>query len=264
MNYIDTEALVRSLAVGLVIGLIIAGIYTMAGKKARQSFFPITISFTLLAAFILYFIWPSSVEVPDLNGLSKAEAIEILEKNKLTAKVDSQITMRAKPGVVIQDSQEPIAGERVSAKTSVKFVVGAMSENYVQFVSPLSDTQVKCEVLPSNIGRVYVSATIRIAPTQMPLLWIRGVDPATPEWYIQKYPFGLSKSPEKDFWFGHAQIGNPEYPPLDGNVFDFAITIIDKAESNKLMTDPGEFASPNPIGHSITIAKNVTMKTEQK
>ncbi len=98
----------------------------------------------------------------------------------------------------------------------------------------------------------------------MPLLWVHTVDSPNPVWYLQKYPFGISKGAEKGFWFGHAQIGNPEYPPINGSVFDFAITIIDKAETNKLISAPGEFSSPNPMGHSITIAKNVTLVTVQK
>jgi hypothetical protein len=269
MNAVDTEALIRSIVIAVVIGLLLFGLFSSRSGKdgdqqGRQSFLPVIIGLTLLIAIILYYAWPSLVEVPKLEGLSKNEAIELLQEHNLVPELDSQITIRIKPGEVIQGSQNPPPGQKVSTKSRVKFTVSKFTENSIQFSAPLSNTEAKCEILPSNIGRVYVSATIKISSNQIPLLWIHAVDSPTPVWYLQKYPFGLSKGAEEDFWFGHAQIGNPEYPPIDGSIFDFAITIIDKAETNKLISSPGEFSSPNPMGHSIVTAKNVSLETVRK
>lgn len=265
MNYMDTEALVRAIGIGVATGLVAAGFISLrSGKKGKRSLLSIALVIALISTLILYFAWPSKVEVPALEGLSKKEAIEFLEKNKLVPQLDSQITIRTRPGVVIEGSQIPESGTKVPVKSTVAFTVSAFFENYIKFVSPAPNSKVPCEILPSNFGRVYVSATLKIAPEQIPLLWIKGVNPSTPVWYLQKYPFGLSRSPEKDFWVGYAQIGNPEYPPLDDHEFDFAISVIDERKAEQWLGEPGEFSVPNPLGNSVTMVNNVKMAPEKK
>jgi hypothetical protein len=258
----DTATLIKAIGIGLLAGLLVAGLISLRSNKGKRSFLPITLVVTVIATIIIYFAWPSLTVVPDLNGLTQQEALSLIEKQKLVAEFDSLITTKTKSGMVIEGSQTPEAGTNVPQKSTVSFTVSSSFENYVKFIAPTPDSKVKCEILPSNFGRVYVSAIIRIAPEQMPLLWIRGVNPSTPEWYLQKYPFGLSISPEKDFWTGHAQIGNPEYPPQDDYIFDFAIGIVDRAEGEEWLEEPGAFSSPNPLGSSITIVNGVVMATE--
>lgn len=234
---------------------------TSTSNSGKRSILPLTIMGAAIAAIVLYFVWPSNVVVPDLEGLSKEDAIDLLEQSNLVPQIDSQITMQVIPGNVIPDSQSPASGEKVSAKSKIKFTIGIAGENNIQFVAPLSGAEVKCEVLPSNIGRVYVSANINVYLNQVPLLWVKGVNPSTPVWYLQQYPFGLSKSPEKDFWSGHAQIGNPEYPPQDGSVFDFAITVVDKAKFEEITGNSGEISYSTPRGSSLKEVNNVVLET---
>ncbi len=230
-------------------------------NNGNRSILPLTLIGATIAVIILYLVWPSNVVVPDLEGLIAEDAIDLLEQNDLVPSIDSQITMQVNPGHVIPDSQSPAPGKKVGAKTKVNFSIGIAGENNIQFVAPLPDAEVKCEVLPSSIGRVYVSANINVYPNQVPLLWVKGVNPSTPVWYLQQYPFGLTKSPEKDFWSGHAQIGNQEYPPQDGSIFNFAITILDNEAYEKLISTPGEISYSTPVGRSLKAVNNVVLET---
>jgi beta-lactam-binding protein with PASTA domain len=78
----------------------------------------------LLAGLITYTAWPSLINVPSLDGLSQAQAEDLLRQNELIPQARPQYSDSADAGRVIAHSQSHAPGLSVRPGTVVAFAVG--------------------------------------------------------------------------------------------------------------------------------------------
>jgi hypothetical protein len=60
-------------------------------------------------------------------------------------------------------------------------------------------------------------------------------------------------------WTGVAQIGNAQYPPHEGDTVDFAVTIAEKREIDKLFAELGVVVLNQPMGGKSATVSSVTL-----
>ena len=80
----------------------------------------------LILTVAVYYIWPNLVEVPNLDGLSQAQAEDLLTKYKLIPDARPQHAVGVEAGRVLPNSQNPSSGLPVRPNTVVSFSVNML------------------------------------------------------------------------------------------------------------------------------------------
>jgi hypothetical protein len=230
------------------------------------------IGVVLIFAVSLFFLWPSQelVEVPDLGGLSRAEAELELKKNGLIPEAVPQHNADTKTGYVIPDSQETLAGTKVRKGTVIRFSVslgpdeiteGAAS---VSLFRPKSGEGAFCTRYGDGVYRFSVVGTSSgLSDEFRLLLWVKPVNPPsdTPGWYLQRPPGnGIREVKPDGSWEGIAQIGNVQWPPHAGDVLDVAVTVVNIDTAKKLEAEPGVVTRTGLPGVASDVANGVRVE----
>lgn len=266
----DLEGLLRAVAIGLGVGLIggTIGFFVMRQRAEWTRWKPVlimgTVGVILLLAVVLYYAWPSLVTVPSLDGLSQAEAEQLLVKHSLIPEGRPQYTLEVEAGRVVPHSQSPNYGLPVRPGTIVSFAISVREDRSdgktsppsalaVTLFQPKGGEKVLCSRGGDNIYRLSVKGTSSglSAGRYGLLLWLRPVKPPsdTPGWYLQRPPAnGVNRIEGDGSWIGAAQVGNAQYPPREGDVFDLAVSLADNETINKLMAEPGVVLRNQPVG----------------
>jgi hypothetical protein len=94
------------------------------------------------------------------------------------------------------------------------------------------------------------------------LLWVKPVRPPsdTPGWYLQRPPSnGIDSVAGDGSWNGVAQLGTPQWPPHDGDIFDVAVSIADNDTINRLMAESGVVIRNQPVGVKVEAAHGLVL-----
>lgn len=138
------------------------------------------------------------------------------------------------------------------------------AKKQVSLSQPKAEEKVLCDRHADGVYRFSASGTSSGLSKQRHglLLWVRPVRPPseTPGWYLQRPPVnGISEVGADGSWVGMAQIGNVQWPPHEGDLLDFAVTIADSDTINKLMTAPGVVVRSQPVGEKVSTALRVVV-----
>src|SRR5687767_4268883 len=125
LENLDLEALIRGVLAGICVGAIVGsiGFFVTSGKRRWPVLLMGTFGVILLAGLITYYAWPSLVNVPSLDGLSQAQAEDLLAKNRLRADARPQYVAGVDAGRVISGSQSHSAGLPVRYGTVLSFAI---------------------------------------------------------------------------------------------------------------------------------------------
>jgi hypothetical protein len=251
----DFETFLRSIIIGLGTGFIVAALTPLIFKLRWGSAVPLGIGVALILTVILFFAWPPVVEVPNIAGLSKTEAELLLEKKGLVPEVTPQQVPTTEVGRVVPYSQDPLPGIKVRKGTSVRFGVNISDvtppdtikiekHSSVKLFRPRSGEKMHCRLYGDGIYRFSVegiSQGVGGGGFQL-LLWAQPVKPPseTPGWCLQRGPINGIHSVKSDgSWEGIGQIGNPEWPPHDGDILDVAVTVVESEIAERLLATQG-------------------------
>jgi len=274
---IDWTALIRSLIIGLGANLVVTALGILFYKKNKAIMAMLGCGIMLLVATSIFYSWPSLLVVPDLSGLSQAEAEATLERQQLVPEARPVYSPGTKPGLVGAGSQEPGQGVKVRPGTVVRFGVAvsgqpavtlppepAVGKASVSLFRPKGGESVKCTRFPD--GTYHFSALGKVSvllPNMRLLLWIRPVKPPseTAGWYLQRPPInGIHQVNQDGSWEGTAQIGNAMWPPHTGDILDVAVTIAPENQVQQLLATPGVVTSVSLPGISSDIALGVRVE----
>lgn len=251
----DVEALVRSIVIGLGVGFIVSAIAHYILKLSKGAIILLGIGIFLIVTGVLYFSWPSLIEVPDLKGLSRDQAELLLSQKSLVPEVRPQYSSEVERGRVIPHSQDPLPGIKVRKGTVVRFAVNIGNQQplpkqteesapLVSIFRPRSGEDALCTRYGDGIYRFTVegiSKNISEKGLRL-LLWVKPVSPPseTPSWYLQRPPInGILEIKPDGSWSGIGQIGNAQWPPHEGDVIDIAVTVVDSKTAKHLLGEPG-------------------------
>jgi hypothetical protein len=271
---IDWTALIRALIIGMGANLVVTALGLLFFKKNKAIWAMLGCGLMLLVATILFYSWPSLVVVPDLSGLSQAEAEAALERQQLIPEARPVYSIEAKPGLVGAGSQEPGQGIKVRPGTLVRFGVAVsgqppvtlshepiINKASVSLFQPKGGESVKCTRYPDGTYHFSALGTVSVLlPNQRLLLWARPVKPPseTPGWYLQRPPInGIHQINPDGSWEGTAQIGNAMWPPHTGDILDVAVTVVPENQVQQLFATPGVETRISLPGISSDIALGV-------
>jgi len=134
----------------------------------------------------------------------------------------------------------------------------------VSLVTPTSGEEVRCIRYGDGIYRFSASGTsTELSGRLRLLLWVKPVRPSseTPGWYLQRPPInGISKIKPDGSWEGIGQIGNIQWPPHAGDVFDVAVTVVDVESANQLLVEPGVVVRIDLPGIASDVASGIRVK----
>jgi hypothetical protein len=275
---LDLEALIRAIIISLGVGLIVGaiGFFVMRRRAEWLQKWPVLVmgivGVTMIIGTVTYYALPSLVRIPSLDGLSQAQAEDLLANNRLVPEVRPQYGAEADAGRVIPHSQNPSAGLSVRSGTVVSFAVGERGETppitnpspttlSISLFQPKAGEKIPCSRGADGIYRLTVrGASSGLSDKYGLLLWERPVNPPADRigWYLQRPPVNGIAGVEADgSWSGVAQVGNAQYPPHEGNIVDLAVTIADNDEINKLMSEQGVVVRNQPVGVKSVTASGV-------
>jgi hypothetical protein len=273
-THFDLIGLARAFVVSLGAGLIaraIASFIVEHGPRKRVVTLAIA-GGVLVLTVTLSALWPSLVTVPRLDGLSRAEAENLLANDSLTPDPKPQHASGVQAGRVVPNSQNPKPGLRVRRGEVVSFGVaeppaelspsqlGSTVPSQAATVSlfePRGRGSVRCIRAADGIYRFSVRGTSTGLGTGAfsLLLWVRPVNPPAedPRWYLQRPPVNGIRTIEADgSWEGLAQIGNAQWPPHEGDVLDVAVSVAGRDVAEQLMAETGVVLRDQPVGvHSV-------------
>ena len=201
----DFIGLIRAVGISLGAGMVVAALAGIITKSSKGVLTMLGAGVTLILTVVLFLQWPSTMEVPDLGGLARAEAEIALEQRGLVAEPRPQYHAATERGRVIAGSQEPRPGISVRRGTVVRFgvAVGSGSQEgrgegpSVSLFRPKSNEAVRCRRYADDIYHFSVVGTSSgLAGKFKLLLWVKPVEPPseTPGWYLQRAPVnGISK-----------------------------------------------------------------------
>lgn len=172
------------------------------------------------------------VEVPDLSGLSRAEAEDKLRKIGLVSAAKTQHDQNTESGRVIRGSQEPESGIIVEKKDVVSFKVAV----HLVSLNLNNNDIVHCSRSDDGVYRFSVDGKVSDLSTEkVLLLWVRPrLGPHV--WYLQGPPAnGIINVGSDGSWQGIGQIGNIQYPPKSGDILDVAVTLVDTETAKTLL-----------------------------
>lgn len=278
---LDLQALVRAVAVSLGVGLMTgATSFFVTKKRAEWERWRGVIVMGITGIAILvgigtYSAWPSLVNIPSLDGLSQAQAEDLLRQNRLVPQARPQYSDNTDAGRVIAHSQSHPTGLSVRAGTVVFFAVSEGQATpspthptpptmNVSFFKPKSGETISLTRGPDGIYRLSVQGTSSGLPNDRYglLLWLKPLNPPADRigWYLQKPPNnGITSVDADGTWIGIAQVGNAQYLPHEGNTIDLAITITDKSDIDKLMAEQGVVVRNEPVGVRTAKASEVVV-----
>ncbi|HSE16512.1 MAG TPA: PASTA domain-containing protein [Pyrinomonadaceae bacterium] len=273
----DFIAIISAVGVSLVVGGILYFVTNKRAewKKARAVLITGSVGIGLLAGIIAYLMWPSLISVPNLDGLSQAEAEDTLRSYHLVPQPRPQYAQTADAGRVIARSQNPAAGLAVRAGAVVSFAVGERGEPApdnnpnssnmdVSFSKPRAGEKISCRIGADGIGRITVEGTSSGVSnaTHGLLLWIRPINPPADQigWYLQRPPSnGIPEIGPDGSWTGVAQIGNAQYPPHEGDTIGVTVTIAEKGVIDKMRAELGVTVRNQPVGVKSATLSPVTL-----
>jgi hypothetical protein len=280
-GHFATEAVIRAFAISLGTGLLGTGIAFFVMRKRddwhrwKAVLIMAGIGTVLIITVIIFYAWPSLVDVPPLDGLSQAQAEESLGKSRLVPDPRPQYSLAVEAGRVVPKSQSPNAGLAVQPGTVVSFAVSVQNEQTaavdtlaatptVSLFQPRTAEHIRCTRGADGIYRFSVKGTSSgLAPDRVwLLLWLRPVNPPSDVsgWYLQRRPAnGISRVERDGSWSGLAQIGSAQWPPHDGDTFDLAVTIADNETVNQLMAQAGAVVRDEPVGMRCETAQGVVV-----
>lgn len=172
------------------------------------------------------------VEVPELSGLSRAEAENKLAEIGLVPAAKTQHDQTTEPGRVIRASQEPQAGLIVQRTDVISFKVAIH-----QVSLNLNDNGlVHCSRSDDGAYRFSVGGKVsELSPEKTLLLWVRPRK-GPHVWYLQGPPKnGIINISSDGTWQGVGQIGNIDYPPSQGDMLDVAVTLVEGGAAKALL-----------------------------
>jgi hypothetical protein len=263
---IDLEALVRAMSISAGVSLLAGsiGYFIMRTRAEWSRWKPVlmmgAIGIALLSATVIYYAWPSLIEVPKLEGKSRDQAEELLKSLGLVPDSRLQYASGVEPGRVIPNSQEPVAGLRVKSGSYVHFAVSVKEEQLstigtspdtlsLSLAEPRPGQKAQCVRGGDSLYRLSAQGTsVGLSSGKYGLLlWVRPINPPsdTPGWFLQRPPGnGISKVEPNGSWVGTAQIGNAQWPPQEGNTINLAVTIADWDTIKNLMGEQGVVIRP--------------------
>lgn len=286
-HVLDAEALIRAVLLALGAGLAVAGIGYFAMRppsdwaRRKPVLAMLVVGVAILIGTGTYFLWPTLAQVPKLDGLSQAEAEDMLVKLALTPSSRPQHSEDVPAGRVIPGSQAPSPGLRIRRGEAVNFAISVKQAGNVNVQSPItsgqpapslslhapkSNSTVALARSADGVFRLTVTGAMRVTtPTGdfRVLLWVRPVSPPsdTPGWYLQRPPInGVSGIAGDGAWSGLAQVGNATYPPTTGGSVDVAASLTRPVEVSALFAESGIVTRPSPVGQVVATATNVRLE----
>jgi hypothetical protein len=267
----------RALAIGVAGGGIV---WLITNAKASKKAATVAALVALAILTVLFLrACPWLVAVPDLSGLSRAEAEEVLSKRGLGAEPRPQYSDVVEAERVIPRSQEPAPGIKVRRGAVVRFGVStgppptrAIKEPSKGGVSvtlfrPKSGERAVCIRDGEGIYRFDVEGVSSgvYGEALALLLWVQPVSPRseTPGWYLQRAPVNGVRGPDADgSWKGVGQLGNRQWPPHGGDTFNVAIAVAPSDEAEELMARPGVVTRMDPVGFPSDAAMKVVVEMQ--
>jgi hypothetical protein len=281
LGAVDLEALVRAISISAGVSLVggATGYFVTKRRKEWNRWKSVVVmgaaGLALLSATLMYYAWPSLINVPILDDMSRDQAEELLRSKGLVPESRFQYVSGVEPGRVIPRSQDPVAGLPVKFGSYVRFAVSIREEQLsvigkstdtlsLSLSEPRAGDKVRCSRGGDEVYRFSASGgSAGIAAGRYGLLlWLRPVNPPSdvPGWYLQRPPAnGILKVEADGTWLGTAQVGNAQWPPQEGDIIDLAVTIADDDAIKNLMAEPGVIVKPQPVGVKTATAPSVSV-----
>lgn len=241
------ESILIALGVGLV--LLALGLFI---KKIPKH---VVILFAAGIGIIVYILWPRTglVDVPELSGLSRDNAVLELSNLKLVGVAEPQPSANTPIEHVIAGSQDVPPGTKVKPGAVVRFSVSilptvpatspAKHESTLGAAIFANGDEVVAKRGADNIFRFEVEGTVRDFDSTKSalLLWDQPIDPPSdqPGWYLQRSPTNGIVSISGTRWRGICQIGNAEFPPHDGDTVEVAVAVLHGEEAQRILGRQG-------------------------
>jgi hypothetical protein len=266
---------VESVLVSVGAGLVVLAIALMIKRVPKSVALLLAIGICIIA----FVVWPRAtlVEVPDLTGLSRDEAVLRLSSLKLGAAPQPQQAPNTPAEHVVASSQDLLPGTRVRVGTVVRFGVstptaadpgrtGSPDSSFgggVSIFSPTNGGEITPKRDADNVFRFDVEGTIDGVDLtkSMLLLWVQPIDPPSdqPGWYFQRLPNGI-RSVSGNRWRGTCQLGNQQYPPHDGDTVDVAASVVPGDEAQRLLARQGPVTTvtlPGSVSKTVRLSVRV-------
>lgn len=272
------------IVLGLGVGLLTEAVSQLLLRSGRvpentkSAWRMLAAALALTAGVAVYLLQPGLTTVPNLARLSVDEAAQLLRGRGFEPSPRYESSPTIEDGLVLPESQRPIAGQMAGAGGTVTFAVSTG-------LGPISDPTVRTsgdgqgglswnmpgpgaslELIRDGSGlhRASVSGLVpgSLTGSHRLLLWVRPVRPApdSPGWYLQRPPGnGVSAYAAGGTWDGIIQIGNREFPPNDGDVVDLAISVVSATEARALETGAGAVTAPTPRGSQVAELRGVRL-----
>jgi hypothetical protein len=270
------------IVLGLGVGLIAEAVSQLLLRSGRVrentkgAWRMLAAALALTVGVAVYLLQPGLTTVPNLARLSVDEAAQTLRARGFEPSPRYESSATIEDGLVVPESQRPIAGQTAGAGVTVTFAVstgrgpisdpavrstgngqGALSWNMPAPGAPL-------EVIRDGSG-LHRASVAGLVPASIPashrlLLWVRPVRPPSdsPGWYLQRPPGnGVSAYSAGGSWDGVIQLGNREFPPNDGDVVDLAISVVSATEARALEAGAGAVTAPTPRGSQVAELRGV-------
>lgn len=218
----------------------------------------------------VYLLQPKLQTVPSLGRLWADAAAQELRSLGFQSIVRSERSAIIDDGLVVPESQRPIAGQLARPGTTVTYAVStgsaSLSESPVSnaaansgglaWTTPNAGEPLTVILDAAGVGKARVAGRVPTGLTKSDqlLLWVRPVLPPaeTPGGYLQRPPGnGVSAASAGGSWEGTIQIGNRDFPPREGDIVDLAISVIAVAEARTLESRPGTMTTPTPRGSLV-------------
>jgi len=128
---------------------------------------------------------------------------------------------------------------------------------------PKTGQKIHCLRTPDGIYKCTIKgwAAGFLPGQQVLLLWVKPVNPASGGWYLQCARGSVIRSLDANgSWSGLVQIGNLDYPPHEGDIVDFAVTLAETDVANHLLSElPTVIVHGSPVGIKSDIAREAIL-----
>jgi hypothetical protein len=193
----------------------------LLGRKLMATLQLVVLAIAIVTAWVLGV--DLHLPVPNLDYLTMEDAVSQLISSKLVPElilVDQATPERF--GRVIANSQRLPGGQLVPSGSAVPFEVA--DQGVIRLEHPQTNSTVDCRVRPLGF------CTLTVDGASSKLLSSGRVDlvvvtrSAESNWYVQR-SIDVPIAPDGT-WKGEAQIGNPRYPPSDGELVEVALVVV--------------------------------------
>jgi hypothetical protein len=278
----QVREVVFPIVLGLCVGLVteaLSRLLLQSGRVAgstKSAWRILAVALALTVGVAVYLLQPRLHPVPTLARLSADAAAEVVRSRGFEPSPRDESSPTIEDGLVIPESQRPIAQQLARAGVTVTYAVSTGS-------APISSPQVRSSddargtlswtvpgsgaplgVISDGSG-IHHATVSGLVPPNLPashrlLLWVRPVRPASqsPGWYLQRPPgSGVSTFTVGGAWDGVIQLGNREFPPHDGDVVDLAISVVSATEAHAIEAGPGTVTASTPRGSQVAECRAV-------